>query len=203
MINIGMKIQENRSKNGFSQEMLADKLGVSRQSVSKWEIGQTLPEVDKIIAMSKLFSITTDELLAINENLFSKPNKNHLHLGSTYLVVKNFKKSIIFYEKLLSMRVSTINPNIFAEFFFDNNKCIAIMNESNLKDHDYSGSGDYKFVLNFWIDNLNSEYERINDLKIGKITEVKYAHPEYAYFHLSDPDNNVIEITGNYNKGVE
>jgi transcriptional regulator with XRE-family HTH domain len=43
--------------------MLAEKLNVSRQSVSKWELGQALPEVDKIIAMSKLFKVTTDELL--------------------------------------------------------------------------------------------------------------------------------------------
>jgi lactoylglutathione lyase len=201
MISIGVKIQEYRIKNGLSQELLADKLGVTRQSVSKWEVGQTLPEVDKIIAMSKLFSVSTDKLLAINENLFSKPNNNQLHLGSVYLIVKNFKKSIDFYEKFLSMRVSTINPNIFAEFFFDN-KCISLMNESNLHGHDYTGSGDYKFVLNFWINDLQTEYERVKNLNI-KVTEIKQAHPEYYYFHLRDPDNNVIEITGNYKQGDE
>jgi lactoylglutathione lyase len=199
MISIGIKIQEYRIKNGLSQELLAEKLGVTRQSVSKWEIGQTLPEVDKIIAMSKLFSVSTDKLLAINENLFSKPNANQLHLGSIYLIVKNFKKSIDFYEKFLSMRVSTINTNIFAEFFFDN-KCISLMNESNLHGHDYTVSGDYKFVLNFWINDLQAEYERIKNLNI-EVTEIKQAHPEY--FHLRDPDNNVIEITGNYKQGDE
>jgi lactoylglutathione lyase len=202
MLSIGMKIQEFRVKNGLSQEILAEKLSVSRQSVSKWEIGQTLPEVDKIIAMSKLFSVSTDELLSINENLFSKPNKNNLHLGSIYLIVKHFQKSVDFYEKLLSMRVSTINTGIFAEFFFDN-KCISLMNESNLHGHDYSGGGDYKFVLNFWIDDLQPEHERVKSLNIGEITEIKQAHPEYYYFHLRDPDNNVIEITGSYKKGVE
>jgi DNA-binding XRE family transcriptional regulator len=49
MLSIGVKIQEYRIKSGLSQELLADKLGVTRQSVSKWEVGQTLPEVDKII----------------------------------------------------------------------------------------------------------------------------------------------------------
>jgi transcriptional regulator with XRE-family HTH domain len=62
-MNIGYKIQEYREKNRLSQEMLAEKLGVSRQSVSKWELDQSLPEIDKIVAMSKLFKITTDELL--------------------------------------------------------------------------------------------------------------------------------------------
>lgn len=192
-----MKIQKNRVKNGFSQEMLAERLGVSRQSVSKWEVGQALPDVSKIIAMCKLFSVSADELLLINENLYSKPNKSQLHLKSIYLVVKHFKKSIDFYEKFLSMRVSTINPDKFAEFFFDT-KCIALVNEAILPDHDYSGSGDYKFVLNFSIDNLQPEHERVRSLNIGEVTEIIEARPEYYYFHINDPDKNIIEITGNY-----
>lgn len=61
-----------RKKQGLSQEDLADKLGVSRQSVSKWESGQSIPEIDKIVVMSKLFDVSTDVLLKdeldINEN---------------------------------------------------------------------------------------------------------------------------------------
>ena len=62
-MNVGEKIQEHRMKNGLSQEVLADKLGVTRQSVSRWELGQALPELDKIVAISRLFKVTTDELL--------------------------------------------------------------------------------------------------------------------------------------------
>lgn len=69
--------------------------------------------------------------------------------------------------------------------------------------HDYNGSGDYKFVLNFCIDDLQPEYERVKSLNIGTITEIRHAHTEYYYFHLRDPDNNVIEITGSYEKGGE
>jgi len=68
-LNIGKKILEHREKNGFSQEALAEKLGVSRQSVSKWELNQALPEVDKIIALSRLFGTTTDELLITKEGV--------------------------------------------------------------------------------------------------------------------------------------
>jgi transcriptional regulator with XRE-family HTH domain len=68
-MNIGKKIQEHREKNRLSQEMLAEKLGVSRQSVSKWELGGALPEVDKIVAMSRLFDVTTDELLILKEGI--------------------------------------------------------------------------------------------------------------------------------------
>ena len=57
------KIIEERKKNGWSQEELADKLGVSRQSVSKWESAQSLPDMDKIVKMSSVFSVSTDYLL--------------------------------------------------------------------------------------------------------------------------------------------
>lgn len=56
------KLQKLRKENNLSQEQLADKLDVSRQSVSKWESGQTYPEMDKLLTMCKLFNITLDDL---------------------------------------------------------------------------------------------------------------------------------------------
>ena len=57
------KITDLRKKAGWSQEELAEQLGVSRQSVSKWEGGQSLPDMDKIVRMSNLFGVSTDYLL--------------------------------------------------------------------------------------------------------------------------------------------
>ena len=57
------KIIENRKKNGWSQEELADRLGVSRQSVSKWEGAQAVPDMKKIVQMSEIFGVSTDYLL--------------------------------------------------------------------------------------------------------------------------------------------
>ncbi len=57
------KIMEERKKNGWSQEDLADKLGVSRQSVSKWESAQSVPDLNRILEMSRLFNVSTDYLL--------------------------------------------------------------------------------------------------------------------------------------------
>ena len=57
------KIYALRKKEGLSQEALAEKLGVSRQSVSKWETGEATPEVSKLLALSKVFAVTTDYLL--------------------------------------------------------------------------------------------------------------------------------------------
>ena len=57
------KIVVLRKKNGWSQEQLADKLGVSRQSISKWESAQSTPDMKKIVALSELFGVSTDYLL--------------------------------------------------------------------------------------------------------------------------------------------
>lgn len=57
------KITKLRKQNGWSQEELAEQLGISRQSVSKWESGNSIPDLDKIIKMSGIFGVTTDHLL--------------------------------------------------------------------------------------------------------------------------------------------
>lgn len=57
------KIIELRKKEGWSQEELAEKLAVTRQSVSKWEGAQSIPDLDKVVQMSRLFGVTTDYLL--------------------------------------------------------------------------------------------------------------------------------------------
>ncbi|MBQ2506204.1 MAG: helix-turn-helix transcriptional regulator, partial [Erysipelotrichaceae bacterium] len=57
------KIIENRKKNGWSQEELADMLDVSRQSVSKWESAQAIPDMKKIVQLSEIFNVSTDYLL--------------------------------------------------------------------------------------------------------------------------------------------
>ena len=57
------KITDLRKKNGWSQEELAEQLGVSRQSVSKWESAQSVPDMGKIVGMSELFGVSTDYLL--------------------------------------------------------------------------------------------------------------------------------------------
>ncbi|WP_297210325.1 helix-turn-helix transcriptional regulator [uncultured Flavonifractor sp.] len=61
------KIQYYRKENKLSQEELAARVGVSRQAVSKWELGDATPEVDKLMALARAFGVTTDELLSPEE----------------------------------------------------------------------------------------------------------------------------------------
>lgn len=57
------KIYKFRRKNGPSQEQLAERIGVSRQAISKWESGTSSPELEKLLELSKCFNITLDELV--------------------------------------------------------------------------------------------------------------------------------------------
>ena len=57
------KLQILRKQKGMSQEKLAEKIGISRQAVAKWEVGQSYPDVDKLIILSDLFRISIDKLV--------------------------------------------------------------------------------------------------------------------------------------------
>ncbi len=73
---IGEKITALRLNMGISQEELADKLNVSRQAVSRWEMDQALPQIDKIIMLCKYFKVSTDELLLEKNQIAKHKNKS-------------------------------------------------------------------------------------------------------------------------------
>jgi transcriptional regulator with XRE-family HTH domain len=66
-MNLSNKIFELRKANGMSQEQLAEKIGVSRQSISRWESGESVPEIERLVEMSKVFEVSTDYLLKQSE----------------------------------------------------------------------------------------------------------------------------------------
>ena len=75
-MNLSDNLKRIRKENNLSQEQLADKLGVSRQSVSKWESGQAYPEMDKVLQLCQLFNLNIDELL--NQNIKDVNNKKQV-----------------------------------------------------------------------------------------------------------------------------
>ena len=66
-LEIATRLVELRKANKLSQEALAEKLGISRQAVSKWERAEASPDTDNLIALAKLYHVSLDELLKINE----------------------------------------------------------------------------------------------------------------------------------------
>ena len=62
-MNLAEKLTIQRKKSGMSQEQLAERLGITRQLVSKWEAGSSIPEISKLVAMSEIFRVSLDYLL--------------------------------------------------------------------------------------------------------------------------------------------
>ena len=101
-------LQKIRSEKNLSQEQLADKIGVSRQTISAWESGKASPELDKITAISKLFSVSIDELVGEIKTEASNFDK------------KEYEKN---YSKIALLRASGIfilfSGIAFGAFFFE------------------------------------------------------------------------------------
>lgn len=113
-IEIADRLVKLRKKYGYSQEELADKLGLSRQAVSKWERAEASPDTDNLICLAKLYGVSLDELLAteddvdtiVNEQVKNNSNNNEakeepgddrvvINDDGVYLKSKSGKKVII------------------------------------------------------------------------------------------------------------
>lgn len=82
IMTVGEKILKLRTQRGISQEQLAEKIDVSRQSVSKWEMDAALPQIDKVLQLCELFGITTDELLQDKIKLKDTTRKKNKYFGT-------------------------------------------------------------------------------------------------------------------------
>lgn len=103
---IGDKLKNARLKKSMTQEEVAEKLFVSRQSISNWENNKTYPDIGNVIALSDLYEISLDELLKGSDNFMK-------HLEESTDVVKSNKKLIVF---ILVALVAMVVMAIFTEF---------------------------------------------------------------------------------------
>ncbi len=79
---IGEKIAQLRVASNISQEQLAEKISVSRQSVSKWEMNQALPQIDKVLQLCSLFDVSADELLNDKISIEKEPRTANKYFGT-------------------------------------------------------------------------------------------------------------------------
>lgn len=132
---IGEKIQILRKEKNLSQEELASSIGVSRQALSKWECDTSLPDIDKIIALSEYFNVTTDYLLKDKVPEESPKNDSHVNPGSalafttiitaigliTAYSMANDGSNLLYWEVSSAMWgfiIQTIGIGLFEMFFF-------------------------------------------------------------------------------------
>lgn len=109
-MNLAENLKKIRKENNLSQEQLAEKLSISRQSVSKWESGQAYPEMDKVLQLCKLFNVSVDDLL----------NQDVSELNNSKVVKTNINK---FIEDFLNYITKVID--LFSNLTFKEKvKCI-------------------------------------------------------------------------------
>ena len=106
-MNLGNKIAELRKKNNLSQEELAEKVGVARQTISKWEIGDTTPDINQVKIISKIFNISIDELVDndINNVIVEKVSNTEKLAGITIKILKVFGIMLIVFITLIFLFV--------------------------------------------------------------------------------------------------
>lgn len=111
-MNFGEKLKAERTKKGWSQEELAAKLYVSRQSVSKWENGQNYPSIEIILKISDLLDLSLDELMKSDQELTDKVIKDSKQLAHPRL---KFLFDILFLlgAALLIIKLAVLGLNHF------------------------------------------------------------------------------------------
>lgn len=127
-IKIANRLVELRKKSGLSQEQLADKLGLSRQAVSKWERAEASPDTDNLICLAKLYNVSLDDLLSSDESIDDiaketkereeenqendfivkddKGNVVHVSKGGAYVHVNNENDNVVVSDKGVSISSS-------------------------------------------------------------------------------------------------
>lgn len=100
-----------RKKQGWSQEDLAEKVDVTRQTISKWESRQTMPEVDKVIKLSKLYNLTMDELLYGEDKIETESIKSNTVIAENPNNT-NYNNDDTNIGKILTDNINNINENI-------------------------------------------------------------------------------------------
>ncbi len=129
---LGQRIQQIRIENCLSQEEFAEKLGTTRQSVSRWELDQTYPEIAKIVLISKVFSVSTDSILKNGISTFDTDVEYFtcgVYRGSNCEIVETEKFALVFY---CSSDKNILGAKLYRGF--ENNKRLVAICERDQSD---------------------------------------------------------------------
>lgn len=113
---IGVKLKEARLKKNMTQEEVAEKIFVSRQSISNWENNKTYPDIGNVIALSDLYDVSLDELLKGSDNFMK-------HLEESTDLVKSNKKLI---GLIILALIIVVAMALFTEFLPERLNMVAI-----------------------------------------------------------------------------
>ena len=106
-VKVGKKIYTLRKENSLTQDELASKFMVTRQVISKWELGNSLPSIDLIIELSKLFNTTIEEILCLNDDSRIEIDESNIFKGHN-------RKYIL--DKIIDGEIKVDLVNVFYQF---------------------------------------------------------------------------------------
>lgn len=144
-----------------------------------------------------------------------------MRLGTTYICTEDIEKSLNFYRLILGEEPTHSNDNRWITFHCGNDLSLynkkydeRLINEKGQAQFNQAYIDDFTaetgekknnvVILNFEVEDLRTEYERIKGLAIGTVSEMMYinVHHPYWYFNVTDPDGNILEITGQYEENI-
>ena len=176
-MDIGKNIMNLRKKNGLSQEELAGKIGVARQTISKWELGETSPDLKQSKELSKIFNISLDELTNndIKEVLVEKTS-NTEKLAS--LILKLIKFIIIF---IIVVPILLISLQIVLKNINEKNagRLMSVSVECTLHNETYG----YEFI---YYETTGEIKEAGGDGYLANITDVSKYNDAYQAINIID-----------------
>ena len=174
---IGKKIMELRKKNGFSQEELADKVGVARQTISKWELGETSPDLKQAKELSNIFKVSLDELTDndIKDVLVEKTSNTEKLAG---LILKLIRVMIIL---IIVAPILLITLRIIFKNIYEHNSGRLMTTTINCTLHDKSYSYEFMFY-----ENNGQIKEAGGDGYLANITDVGKYNDAYQALDIID-----------------
>ena len=184
MSNFGNNLNRLRKKEGYSQEELANKLHVTRQTISKWELEQTAPDLKDLKKISDVFNISLDELISEN-NINEKKVKN-----------KKTKKILLIILLLLILIIILLFINRIYKILFIKNKIDEACNTNNFSiekyvhtEKDFNQTIEEAYNLHFL--NGKSILIKLNNENLSEIESIETLdEKEYYYINENKMDLN-------------
>ena len=174
---IGNKIMELRKKNGLSQEELAEKVGVARQTISKWELGETSPDLKQSKELAQIFKVSLDELTNndINNILIEKVSNTEKLAGIILTILKVFGILFVLFIVLIVLFV----PFRFTRKSNDELANMTATITCTLHDEEY----EYQFNYN---ETSGQIYYALGDGYIANITNIEQYDDAYKALDIID-----------------
>ncbi len=171
------KLIELRKKAGLSQEELGYKLNVTRQTISKWELGQTTPEMDKLLETSRIFGISVDDLLDETKEVKTESQKiiNNKSKKKTIIIIVGVVLAIIillgilginFAKKLFnSVGEQSQKGTQMAEDLFEKGLDMAEQQKQEAKEENQEKQEEFNQMTNQMLEEYDQQVEKSNQLR--------------------------------------